>query len=90
MSPPLPPSVKISVENSKAEYRRLGNSGLHVSVPIVGCMSIGNPEWADWVLDEEKALPLLKAAYDRGVNTVSIQPSLVRSHPQQSVVNYCL
>lgn len=75
MAPPLPPSVKVSLENSKAEYRRLGNSGLHVSVPIVGCMSIGNLKWADWVLDEEKALPLLKAAYDRGVNTVSIAPS---------------
>jgi hypothetical protein len=35
-------------------------------------MSIGNPEWADWVLDADKALPLLKAAYDRGVNTVRI------------------
>jgi hypothetical protein len=68
----LPSSVVRSLENSKAEYRRLGNSGLHVSVPILGCMSIGNPEWADWVLDADKALPLLKAAYDRGVNTVRI------------------
>lgn len=66
----LPSSVALSLENSKAEYRRLGASGLYVSVPIVGCMSIGNREWAEWVLDEDKALPLLKAAYDRGVNTV--------------------
>ncbi|KAK4935337.1 hypothetical protein LTR10_023599 [Elasticomyces elasticus] len=65
----LPPSVAKSIENSKAEYRRLGKSGLYVSVPIVGCMSIGNPEWADWVLGGDEALPLLKAAYDRGVNT---------------------
>jgi aryl-alcohol dehydrogenase-like predicted oxidoreductase len=70
MASPLPPSVAKSIENSKAEYRRLGNSGLHVSVPIVGCMSIGNPEWADWVIGADEALPLLKAAYDRGVNTV--------------------
>jgi predicted aldo/keto reductase-like oxidoreductase len=82
MAPELPPGVKVSLENSKAEYRRLGNSGLHVSVPIVGCMSIGNTEWADWVLDEEKALPLLKAAYDRGVNTVSIEPLAHRPHQQ--------
>ncbi|KAI9691768.1 MAG: hypothetical protein M1822_007840 [Bathelium mastoideum] len=32
-------------------------------------MSFGSPEWAPWVLDEEKALPILKAAYDRGLNT---------------------
>jgi len=52
-------------------------------------MSFGHPDWAPWVIDEEKvreisllihryvclileinqALPLLKAAYDRGLNT---------------------
>jgi aryl-alcohol dehydrogenase-like predicted oxidoreductase len=32
-------------------------------------MSFGSPDWQSWVLDEEKALPLLKAAYDRGLNT---------------------
>lgn len=47
-------SLKLSVENSKAEYVRLGNSGLSVSVPIFGAMSIGHPDWAPWVLDEEK------------------------------------
>ncbi|TVY35867.1 Aldo-keto reductase [Lachnellula occidentalis] len=62
-------SLKLSVENSKAEYVRLGNSGLSVSVPIFGAMSIGHPDWAPWVLDEEKSLPLLKAAFDRGLNT---------------------
>ncbi|KAJ5971526.1 uncharacterized protein N7479_001444 [Penicillium vulpinum] len=65
----LPPGVAKSMAETKVEYRRLGNSGLRVSVPIVGCMSIGNPEWANWVIGAEKALPLLKAAYDRGVNT---------------------
>lgn len=67
---PLPEGVAKSLAETKVEYRRLGNSGLRVSVPIVGCMSIGNPEWANWVIGPEKALPLLKAAYDRGVNTV--------------------
>ncbi|KAJ5416309.1 hypothetical protein PENPOL_c019G08592 [Penicillium polonicum] len=66
---PLPEGVAKSLTETKVEYRRLGNSGLRVSVPIVGCMSIGNPEWANWVIGPEKALPLLKAAYDRGVNT---------------------
>lgn len=40
-----------------------------VSVPILGCMSYGDPKWASWVLDEEKSLPVLKAAYDKGITT---------------------
>ncbi|EJD51024.1 putative aldo-keto reductase [Auricularia subglabra TFB-10046 SS5] len=51
------------------EYQRLGDSGLKVSKIILGCMSYGSPNWMDWVLDEEKSLPLLKAAYDAGINT---------------------
>ncbi|KAL9043278.1 MAG: hypothetical protein Q9214_003529 [Letrouitia sp. 1 TL-2023] len=52
-----------------AEYKQLGKSGLRVSVPIVGAMSFGDKRWMPWVIEEEEALPLLKAAYDRGVNT---------------------
>ncbi|RMZ72656.1 aldo keto reductase [Pyrenophora seminiperda CCB06] len=52
-------------DESKAEYRRLGKSGLKVSVPILGAMSIGSAKWQPWVVDEAEALPLLKAAYDR-------------------------
>ena len=58
-----------SIANTKATYHRLGSSGLRVSNPIFGTMSFGTPEWQPWVLDEEAALPLLKAAYDRGLNT---------------------
>jgi len=65
----IPKSLAESLENSKAEYVQLGKSGLRVSVPIFGAMSFGHPDWMDWVIDEEKALPLLKAAYDRGLNT---------------------
>jgi aryl-alcohol dehydrogenase-like predicted oxidoreductase len=32
-------------------------------------MSYGSDTWADWVLNEEKALPLLKAAWDAGIQT---------------------
>ncbi len=32
-------------------------------------MSIGTPKWQEWVLDEEAALPVLKHAYDVGLNT---------------------
>jgi len=65
----MPLSLKKSVEGTKVEYVNLGKSGLRVSVPILGAMSFGHPDWASWVIDEEKALPLLKAAWDAGLNT---------------------
>jgi len=112
----MPDSLKISLENSKAEYVQLGKSGLRVSIPIFGAMryeiglsrmqirswchailysihlflhpspfllnrqmltpyshSFGSSQWAPWVIEEEEALPLLKAAYDRGLNTWGMQ-----------------
>lgn len=81
----LPPGVAKSLNETKVDYRLLGASGLRVSVPIVGCMSIGNPEWANWVIGPEKAIPLLKAAYDRGVNTVRSLPS----HPNLASLLIC-
>ncbi|KAI9148778.1 Aldo/keto reductase [Paramyrothecium foliicola] len=66
MAPEFPQSLKESLANSKCEYRQLGSSGLRISVPIFGCMSIGDPEWAPWNIG---SLPLLKAAYDKGLNT---------------------
>ncbi|KAK3672550.1 hypothetical protein LTR78_007601 [Recurvomyces mirabilis] len=62
------PVIK-SINETKAEYRRLGKSGLRVSMPIFGTMSFGDPAWQPWVINEEAALPLLKAAYDRGLTT---------------------
>ena len=58
-APALPQSLKESVENSKAEYVHLGKSGLRVSIPILGAMSIGHPDWAPWVVDEEKVCPTI-------------------------------
>lgn len=53
----------------KAIYRQVGKSGLRVSVPILGAMGIGDKRSGAWKIEEEEALPLLKAAYDRGLNT---------------------
>lgn len=50
-------------------YNRLGRSGLKVSKIILGAMSYGSKEWQKWVLEEDEALPLLKYAYDVGINT---------------------
>ena len=32
-------------------------------------MSFGSPDWQDWVLDEQQAIPLLQHAYEMGINT---------------------
>ena len=32
-------------------------------------MSYGSSDWIEWVKNEEDVLPLLKAAYDMGINT---------------------
>ncbi|KAJ6579495.1 Aldo/keto reductase [Mycena vulgaris] len=52
------------------QYRRLGQSGFRVSVPIIGGMSFGSPVWSPWVLPESESLPVLKAAWDHGINTI--------------------
>ncbi|KAF2221391.1 NADP-dependent oxidoreductase domain-containing protein [Elsinoe ampelina] len=61
--------IQQSIDENKTVYRRLGSSGLRVSVPILGAMSFGDPAWIDWILPEEESLPVLKAAYDKGLNT---------------------
>ncbi|KAL0572480.1 hypothetical protein V5O48_009487 [Marasmius crinis-equi] len=58
------------MSEKQVEYRRLGATGLKVSVPILGAMSFGSPEWASWVLGEKESLEILKAAWDRGINTI--------------------
>ncbi|GFF58852.1 versiconal hemiacetal acetate reductase [Aspergillus udagawae] len=48
---------------------RVGDSGLYVSKIILGTASYGSPRRQEWILNEEAALPLLKHAYDMGINT---------------------
>lgn len=60
----------MSPSTSKVQYRQLGKSGLKISVPIVGAMSFGSPEWADWVIGEQPTLKILQAAWDLGINTI--------------------
>ncbi|RPD56590.1 Aldo/keto reductase [Lentinus tigrinus ALCF2SS1-7] len=57
-------------QSIQVEYRQLGKSGLRVSVPILGGMAFGDTRWSPWVLPEERALPILKAAWDAGINTI--------------------
>lgn len=53
----------------KMEYTNLGKCGLKVSKVILGTMSYGSSQWSAWVKNEDEALPLLKEAYDLGINT---------------------
>ncbi|GAA5875521.1 hypothetical protein JCM16303_000654 [Sporobolomyces ruberrimus] len=70
--------------DKKAKYVRLGNSGLKVSLPILGCMSYGDKRWANWVIEGEEALQHLKEAYDLGIN--SFDTANVYSNGQSEVL----
>lgn len=52
------------------EYTKLGNTGLEVSRICLGCMGFGNPEKGHhrWVLNEERARPILQKALELGIN----------------------
>lgn len=51
-------------------FQKLGDSGLHISKIIVGCMSYGLKAWEKWcVEDEEIVLKILKKCYDNGLRT---------------------
>ncbi|KAG4260294.1 alcohol dehydrogenase [Fusarium proliferatum] len=53
---------------SEMKYVRVGDSGLKVSRIILGCMSFGDKNWQPWLLDKDEALPVLKYAFDKGIN----------------------
>ena len=50
------------------EYTTLGDTGMKVSRIALGCMSFGDPEWRDWVLDEEDGTELVDRAVELGIN----------------------
>lgn len=52
------------------KYTRLGRTGLEISRICLGCMSFGDPGKGahEWTLDEEKSRPILRAAWEAGIN----------------------
>lgn len=52
------------------KYTRLGHTGLEVSRICLGCMSFGDPDRGShaWTLPEEQSRPLLRAAWEAGIN----------------------
>ena len=47
-------STMANIKPPQAQYRQLGKSGLRVSVPTLGAMSIGDKRWMDWVIEEKE------------------------------------
>ena len=50
------------------EHTSLGKTGLKVSRLCLGCMSYGNSQWRDWVLNEDAAQPFFRQAWEAGIN----------------------
>src|ERR1700735_3388498 len=50
------------------DYVNLGATGLQVSRICLGMMSYGNNSQREWVLDEDPAQPIVRAAADGGIN----------------------
>ncbi|PSQ55394.1 aldo/keto reductase [Halobacteriales archaeon SW_8_68_21] len=50
------------------EYTTLGNTGTTVSKICLGCMSFGDSDWREWVLNEEAGRELIERAIELGVN----------------------
>ncbi|RYP33088.1 hypothetical protein DL767_004873 [Monosporascus sp. MG133] len=65
----VPKSLSESIAATKAEYRKVGDSGLRVSNPIMGTLGFGDRRWLPWCLEEEEASQLLFAAYTKGITT---------------------
>ena len=50
------------------EYTTLGETGTTVSKICLGCMSFGDTDWREWVLDAEEGKELVDRAIELGVN----------------------
>lgn len=60
----------MATRENHMRYKKLGNSGLDVSVIALGCMTYGEP-WRGhpaWSLDEEASRPLIRQAVEAGIN----------------------
>ncbi len=48
------------------QYTRMGTTGTQVSRLCLGCMSFGG--MADWTLNEDASMPILRKAVEAGIN----------------------
>ena len=62
------------------EYVNLGGTGLRVSRVCLGMMSFGNDSDRPWVLDEDTAEPIVRAAVDGGITfaeEIGLEPVVI-------------
>jgi aryl-alcohol dehydrogenase (NADP+) len=50
------------------EYINLGTTGTKVSRLSLGMMTYGSKKWREWVLEEDESRPLIRRAYEAGIN----------------------
>jgi aryl-alcohol dehydrogenase-like predicted oxidoreductase len=50
------------------DYINLGSTGLKVSRLCLGCMTFGSKKWRDWVLEYDESLPIIRRAFEAGIN----------------------
>lgn len=63
------------------EYVRLGRTGMKVSRICLGCWSYGNH--ADWMLEIDRARPILEKAFDLGINFFDTANSYSRGRSEE-------
>lgn len=67
-------------------YRKFGSTGKEISSLGFGCMRL--PEYekdGQWFIDEDKAIPMLHHAYERGVNYFDTAPYYLHSNSEITV-----
>ncbi|KAI8261204.1 Aryl-alcohol dehydrogenase [Colletotrichum sp. SAR 10_77] len=75
----------LTMAETSMKYVRVGKSGLKVSQIILGCMSFGDKNWQPWLLDQAEALPILKYAFDRGINTWDVADTYSNGRSEEIV-----
>ena len=50
------------------DYQRLGTTGMRVSRISLGMMTYGAKSWREWVLEWDESAPILKRAFEAGIN----------------------
>ena len=50
------------------EYTTLGDTGMEVSRICLGCMSFGDTDWREWVLEDEASHEIIDRAIELGIN----------------------
>lgn len=50
-------------------------------------MSFGDKNWQPWVLDQEEAIPIIKYAFDRGINTWDVADAYSNGRSEEIIGN---